>query len=139
MILLDTNVLSSLMRTTPDREVVEWLDHQPHISVWTTSVTVLEIRFGLQIMAAGKRRTVLLTMFERLLAEVFEHRIANFDEVAAQHSADLMAVRQKKGRPIDLRDSMIAGIALATRATLATRNVRHFQDAGCLVINPWEL
>ena len=139
MILLDTNVLSALMRSRPDREVVEWLDQQPRISVWTTSITVLEIRFGLQIMAAGKRRTTLLSMFDQLLAEVLEHRIADFDEASAQQAADLMAVRQKKGRPMDLRDTMIAGIALATRATLATRNVRHFQDAGCLVINPWEL
>jgi toxin FitB len=136
MIILDTNVLSALMRPTPDAQVVAWLDRQPRTSVWTTSVTILELRFGLQIMPAGKRRTLLMHAFETVL-EKMEHRIAAFDATAATQAGDLMAARQRKGRPGDLRDTMIAGIALAHHASLATRNTEHFEDVAIPVINPW--
>ena len=136
MTILDTNVLSALMRQTPDRNVVAWLDQQPRTSVWTTSVTVLEIRFGLQIMPAGKRRKLLLESFAVLLEKIGQ-RVAAFDSAAAQMAGDLMADRHKKGRPGDLRDTMIAGIVLAHHATLATRNTVHFDDISAPLINPW--
>lgn len=138
MIILDTNILSALMRHTPEREVVTWLDGQPRTSIWTTSITLLEIRFGLQILAAGRRRSALVQAFEGLL-EAIGQRIAPFDVAAANHAGDLMASRQKKGRPGDLRDTMIAGIVLAHRATLATRNTAHFDDLSVVVINPWNV
>jgi hypothetical protein len=100
-------------------------------------VTVLEIRFGLQIMPAGKRRVALLETFENVLADVIERRIAPFDAAAAQQAADLMAVRHSRGRPVELRDTMIAGIVLARHATLATRNKAHFEDLSVPVIDPW--
>jgi toxin FitB len=137
MIILDTNVLSALMRQTVDEQVIIWLDKQPRTSIWTTSVTVLEIRFGLQILPPGKRRSVLVQAFEIVLTDNIGGRIAPFDAVAAQHSAELMAWRHSKGRPIDLRDTMIAGIALARHATLATRNTTHFGDLSVSVVNPW--
>ncbi len=124
------------MRQTPDAKVVNWLDQQPRTSIWTTSVTVLEIHFGLEILAAGKRRASLLQAFEMLLEKI-GHRVAAFDEAAAQQAADLMASRRKKGRPGDLRDTMIAGIVIANHATLATRHTTHFADTGALLINPW--
>lgn len=136
MIILDTNVLSALMHVTPDGNVVAWLDRQPRISIWTTSVTILEVRFGLQIMAAGKRRSALIYAFETLL-EKMGHRVVPFDAAAAQQAGDLMASRQKKGRPGDLRDTMIAGIALAQHATLATRNTAHFDDVSVPLVDPW--
>jgi predicted nucleic acid-binding protein len=136
MIILDTNVLSALMRQTPDKNVIVWLDKQPRTSVWTTSVTILEVRFGLQIMPVGKRRSLLIQAFETVLDKI-EHRVAPFDGAAAQQAGDLMASRQKKGRPGDLRDSMIAGIVLAHHAALATRNIAHFADLSVPVINPW--
>ncbi len=136
MTILDTNVLSALMRVTPDRDVVAWLDHQPRESIWTTSITVLEVRFGLQIMAAGKKRFALLQAFE-LVLDKMGHRVADFDVPAAQQAGDLMAARQKKGRPGDLRDSMIAGIVISRHATLATRNTTHFSDISATVVNPW--
>lgn len=139
MILLDTNVLSAIMRQNPDRAVISWLDGQPRNSVWTTSITVLEVRLGLQIMPAGKKRSALIPMFERLLTEVIEGRILSFDTAAAQQAANLMALRQRAGRPVELRDTMIAGIALASRATLATRNAKHFADLALPVINPWDM
>ncbi|SRR6266481_427506 len=136
MIVLDTNVLSALMRQAPDAKVITWLDKQSRTSVWTTSVTILEIRFGLQIMATGKRRSLLLEAFETLLDKM-GHRVAPFDDDAAMQAADLMASRQRKGRPVELRDTMIAGIVVARHATLATRNAVHFEDLSVPVINPW--
>ena len=135
MIILDTNVLSALMRQTPDKNVIVWLDKQPRTSVWTTSVTILEVRFGLQVMPLGKRRSLLIREFETVLDKI-GYRIAPFDAAAAQQAGDLMASRQKKGRPGDLRDTMIAGIVLAHHATLATRNITHFEDLSVPVINP---
>jgi len=136
MIILDTNVLSALMRATPERKVVAWLDQQPRTSVWTTSVTVLEVRFGLQMLAVGKKRSRLVQAFEEVLDKI-EQRVAAFDALAAQQAGDLMAARQRKGRPVDLRDTMIAGIALAHHATLATRNTAHFDDLSIPLVNPW--
>jgi hypothetical protein len=137
MIILDTNVLSALMSRIPDKQIIAWLDNQPRASVWTTSVTVLEIRFGLQTMPVGKRRAALVRAFESVLVDKIDGRIASFDAAAAQLAGDLMAMRHKKRRPGDLRDTMIAGIALAYQATLATRNTSHFEDLSIPVINPW--
>jgi predicted nucleic acid-binding protein len=138
MIILDTNVLSALMRQVPDQSVVDWLDRQPRTSVWTTSVTVFEIEFGLQILAGGKRRTLLTEAFEELLARLGQ-RVLTFDVAAAGQASDLMAARHRKGCPGDLRDTMIAGIALAQHATLATRNTAHFEDASIPLVNPWTI
>ena len=89
MIVLDTNVLSALMRHLPDRSVVEWLDKQPRTSIWTTSITILEIRYGLQILPIGKRRSALLQAFEKVLLEKIESRVAPFDTAAAQPAVRL--------------------------------------------------
>lgn len=137
MILLDTSVLSALMRLTPEPEVVIWLDHQPRTSVWTTSITLWEIRFGLHVLAPGRKRSALADAFEGLM-DAIGHRVAPFDSSAAVQSGDLMAARQKKGRPGDLRDTMIAGIVLANHATLATRNTVHFDDLSIPLVNPWK-
>ncbi len=137
MTILDTNVLSALMMQTPDKEVIVWTDKQPRTSIWTTSVTVLEVRFGLQVMPLGRRRLELMRTFEMVLSDKIDGRIASFDIIAAQFSADLMALRHKRGRPVDLRDTMIAGIALAHKAALATRNTSHFEGLDIQVVNPW--
>jgi predicted nucleic acid-binding protein len=137
MIILDTNVLSALMRHSADKKVVDWLDKQPRRSIWTTSITILEVRFGLQILPVGKRRTALVQAFEKVLVDKIESRVAPFDTAAAQEAGDLMSLRHKRGSPGELRDTMIAGIALATHATLATRNTAHFEDLSVLVVNPW--
>jgi len=136
MIVLDTNVISALMRMSPEEKVIAWLDRQPRTSIWITSVTVLEVRFGLQIMAAGKRRVVLMQAFDRLV-EKLDQRVLPFDIAAAEQAATLMAVRNKRGQPVELRDTLIAGIVLAQRASLATRNRTHFADAAVPLINPW--
>jgi toxin FitB len=136
MTILDTNVLSALMQVAPDRNVVAWLDRQPRMSIWTTSITVLEIRFGLQAMPAGKRRSALIQSFQELLGKI-DHRVVPFDVPAAEQAGDLMASRHKKGRPGDLRDTMIAGIVMAQHATLATRNTAHFEDIPVPLVDPW--
>jgi toxin FitB len=136
MTILDTNVLSALMHVAPERNVVAWLDHQPRTSIWTTSITVLEIRFGLQTMAGGKRRSALIQSFQELLGMI-DHRVVPFDVAAAEHAGDLMASRHKKGRLGDLRDTMIAGIVIAQHATLATRNIAHFEDTPVPLVDPW--
>jgi toxin FitB len=138
MIILDSNVVSALMRLEPDPPVVAWLDLQPRASLWTTAVTILEIRHGLAIMPTGRRRNLRLAAFDRVIVDDIERRILSFDETAAEHAASLMAARQRSGRAGDLRDTMIAGIALAQHATLATRNVRHFDDLTLPVVDPWQ-
>jgi toxin FitB len=138
MIVLDTNVISALMLDRPPVAVVQWLDRQPHLSVWTTSITVFEIRFGLHSTPTGRRRAQQIATFERILADVIEQRIAPFDSAAAEQAAELAAERRSKGRPGELRDTMIAGIVLANHATLATRNRKHFEDIAKSVVDPWE-
>jgi predicted nucleic acid-binding protein len=137
MIILDTNVLSELMRQMPDHRVLAWLDRQPQTSVWITSLTMFEIQFGIETLVPSKRRTQLMKTFESTLVEDIGQRIAPFDAAAAQHAAILMASRHKEGRPVELRDTLIAGIALARHAALATRNINHFQDLPVPVVNPW--
>ena len=137
MILLDTNVISALMKPLPELVVLRWLDNQPRPSVWITAITVMELRYGLQIMAKGRRRDGMFQSLEILLTEKVEGRIAPFDSAAAGFAGDLMASRKLRGRPGEYRDTMIAGIALATRATLATGNTAHFADLSVQVVNPW--
>ena len=137
MIILDTDVLSDLMRPARDPAVVGWLDQQSRFSVWSTSITVLEIRFGIALLPFGARRTQLEQAFERTVEEKIEERIVPFDTIAAEATAILMAERRQRGSPGELRDTMIAGIAIARRATLATRNRRHFADLPVSVVNPW--
>lgn len=136
MIILDTNVLSELMLRVPNRRVVAWLDRQPRTSVWTTSVTIFEIRFGLEAMPPGKRRDALIGDFDEFLVRI-EHRIAPFDYEAAQQASTLMALRRLQGRPREMRDTMIAGIVLSRHATLATRNIRDFEDISAPLLDPW--
>ena len=138
MIVLDTNVLSALMHQVPEAPVVAWLDRQPAESVWITSITLFEARLGLALLPKGRRQQTLEAAFGRLLEEDLENRILDFDSAAATEAASLAAERQKTGRSVDMRDTQIAGIALARRATLATRNVRHFQDLNVPVVDPWK-
>jgi hypothetical protein len=138
MIVLDTNVISEFMIRSPDPRVLRWLNSQPRLSVWTTTVNVYEIRSGLLAAPDGKRQATLSMAFERLLNHTIEGRIAVFDVAAAQRAAELEAAGQKRGRPRDRRDTMIAGIVLASHATFATRNDKHIEDIAKTVVNPWE-
>jgi predicted nucleic acid-binding protein len=137
MIVIDTDVLSGLMRPGPDAAVVNWLDRQARTSVWTTAITVFEVRFGIALLPSGSRRAGLEAAFERIVVEMIEDRIVPFDTTAAEATAALMAERRRSGRTGELRDGMIAGIVIARHATLATRNTRHFADLPVSVVDPW--
>jgi len=139
VIILDTNVLSTLMRKLPNAAVVRWLDRQPAESIWITSVTLFEARLGLALLPDGKRRAALASAFARLLEEDLQNRVLDFDTGAAIEAAELAARRQSAGRPVGIRDTQIAGITLARHATLATRNTRHFADLKINVIDPWRV
>lgn len=138
MIILDTNVLSALMQARPDVSVVSWLDSQPYESIWITSITLFEGRLGLALLPKGKRRQTLEASFTQLVEQDLENRVLDFDSVAATEAAALAADRRKAGRPVDIRDTLIAGIALARGAALATRNVRHFSDLRVPLVDPWD-
>ena len=137
MILLDTNVISALMQSSPDPAIVAWLDRQPPESVWTTAITVFEVRFGLELLATGRRRRQLEEAFAKALAEDFEGRVLPFDQAAAEAAGAMAAARRRADRTIEIRDLQIAGIVAARKATLATRNVRHFEGFGLAVVDPW--
>lgn len=139
MILLDTNVLSALMRRESDPAVVSWLDDQPAESIWTTAITVFEIRFGLEILARGRRRRLLEDAFAKALEEDFEGRVLPFDQMSASAAVAIAAKQRSAGRPVEIRDVQIAGIASARKAALATRNTRHFVDFGIPLVNPWSI
>lgn len=137
MIILDTNVISTMMRRVPDAEVLTWLDEQPPESIWTTSVTVFEIEFGLALLPKSRRRTQLETAFGAMLAEDLDGRVLSFDEEAGRRAAGMAAKARQAGRSIEIRDVEIAGIAAARRASLATRNTRHFEALGIRLVDPW--
>lgn len=137
MILLDTNVLSALMQREPDQTVVAWLDEQPSESIWITSITVFEVRMGLELLATGRRRSQLEQKLDRLLVEDLDGRVQLFDRAAADAAGTIAASRQRAGRTVEIRDVQIAGIASARKATLATRNVRHFEGLDIRLVSPW--
>ena len=126
MIILDTNVISALMREDVEPLVVAWLDGQPTESIWITAVTVFEVHFGLELITPGRRRRQLESAFGRALDDDFEGRILPFERQAARAAALIAARRRQAGRSIEIRDAQIAGIAATRRATVATRNTRHF-------------
>ena len=138
MIVLDTNVISSLMRPEENPVVVQWLDGQPKRSVWTTATTILEVRYGLLILPAGRRRESLVARFDHVLDDSLEGRVLKFDRLSAERAAEISARRRTVGRTVDAHDTQIAGIVMSRNATLATRNVRDFDDLDMPLVNPWE-
>ncbi len=137
MILLDTNVISEMMRENPDAAVLARLDQFPTESVWTTSITVFEIRHGLQILATGRARKRLETAFSAIVEDELEGRVLPLDIDAATKAGMIAAECRQAGRSIDIRDALISGIAVARKAAIATRNLKHFADTGVTLINPW--
>ena len=137
VILLDTTVVWAVMLRRLDPAVVAWLDRlEPH-RVWLPGVVVFALRYGAAVHPDANRRRHLERQLNTLIAELIQHRIAPLDAPAAQKAALLAAQRKVQGRPVDLRDTLIAGIALAQQAQLATRNLRHFSDTGLSLINPF--
>jgi toxin FitB len=139
LIILDTNVLSAVMRRATDPRVVEWLGSQPRESIWTTTVTTFEVRFGLELLPDSRRRKILEAAFDKAIREDLDRRVLAFDEIAAGAAAMIAARQRRGGRPTEIRDVQIAGITAAHKASLATRNSRHFEHTGISIIDPWSL
>ncbi|HET6184803.1 MAG TPA: type II toxin-antitoxin system VapC family toxin [Acetobacteraceae bacterium] len=137
MIILDTNVVSALMRADADPAVQDWLNAQHPGNVWLNAVLVYEIRFGLACIAEGTRRRALEQSFATMLRTLFTGRIAPLDHPAADAAGRIAAEGRRAGRPMDVRDAMIGGIAVARKAALATSNTRHFRHLGVRLIDPW--
>jgi predicted nucleic acid-binding protein len=118
--------------------VVAWLDAQPEDSIWTTTVSVFEIRFGLNVLPNGKRKQNLQVLFETMIRRDFGGRVMDFDSPAAEQAARISAKSQSIGHPVEIRDVMIAGIVAAHGATFVTRNTKHFILTGIPLIDPWQ-
>jgi predicted nucleic acid-binding protein len=138
MIVLDTNVLSEILRPVPEPCVVEWLSEQPRASVFTTTITRGEILYGIRVLPAGKRRDGLWNAAMQIFDVDLDGQVLAFDSAAADDYAEISATRRAAGRPISQFDAQIAGITLSRGAQLATRNVRDFEACGFEVINPWD-
>jgi predicted nucleic acid-binding protein len=137
MIILDTNVVSALMRLPPDTAVISLLNAYDPDSIWTTAVTFFEVRQGIERLPDSRRRADLDAAATRAFDQMLAGKVLDFDTDAARSAAILAAARERHGRPGDFRDTMIAGIVLSHRAEFATRNVRHFADLDLPVIDPW--
>ena len=137
MIVLDTNVLSELMRAQADSSVIDWLDRQEQASFAITAVTVAELLYGIARLPDGRRKAGLQEVALQMLDEEFADRVLPFDEDAAVHYAALVSRRDRAGRPISMADAQIAAICRHHAATLATRNSRDFEGAGLILANPW--
>lgn len=137
MILLDTNVVSELMRSSPAEAVVAWTAAQPASSLYTTSITQAEIFHGIMLLPSGKRRRGIEVAAQAMFSEEFEGRILAFGSEAALPYARIAADRRRAGRPISGFDAQIAAIARSVGAVIATRNVGDFADCGVEVVNPW--
>jgi toxin FitB len=137
MILLDTNVVSELMRPEPSPVVDNWVSARPAAGMFISAVTEAELRYGLALLPDGQRRRRLLAQAEAMLAEDFAGRILPFDRAAAAAYAPIAAGRRRSGRPISQADAQIAAIAASRGAAIATRNVSDFAECGISVLNPW--
>ncbi|MFN7004548.1 MAG: type II toxin-antitoxin system VapC family toxin [Roseinatronobacter sp.] len=137
MILLDTNVISELMRAQPAQVVLDWFGQQDAADLFISAITEAELRTGIAILPDGQRRDRLQMAVEAMIEQDFQTRILPFDSAAARAYADIAAGRRAAGRPIAETDCQIAAIARAIGTPVATRNVKDFDGCGITVINPW--
>lgn len=137
MILLDTNVISELMRAEANLQVQNWIEKQAIETLFLSSITLAEIYFGLEILPYGKRKQALFDAFNKEILPLFEQRILPFDEKMAMMNAQIRATTRQNGYTISLADSYIATIAKFHKLNIATRDVASFEYAGLNVINPW--
>jgi predicted nucleic acid-binding protein len=137
MIVLDTNVISELMRHEPDARVMAWIAEQPMAGIFTTTLTQAEIFYGLALLAKGRRRDDLLMAARSMFDVDLAGRVLAFDTEAALAYPDIAAGRKLSGKPISQIDAQIAAIVQSRGARLATRNVRDFADCGITIVDPW--
>ena len=137
MIVLDTNVISELMRPTPDARVMAWMAQQPMAGLFTTTITQAEIFYGLALLPQGRRRDDLVVAAQQMFDVDLAGRALSFDIDAAMIYAEIAAGRRQIGKPISQIDAQVAAVARSRGAQLATRNVPDFVDCGIVVVNPW--
>ena len=137
MIVLDTNVISEVLRPTPDTHVMAWLENRSNSQFFTTTISEAEIRYGVARLEDGRRRQALLQTIDGIFAEDFAGRILIFDRAAAADYAGIVTGRECMGRPISQFDAQVAAIAKAHGASIATRNGKDFEGLGLDIINPW--
>ena len=137
MIILDTNVISELMRPEPSRKVFRWVSQQSPLDLFTTTISQAEVLYGIALLPKGKRRTLLQAAAESMFAEDFASRILPFDEDAARVFPEIVVARRSVGRPIAVLDAEIAAIARSRGSAVATRDTRGFGACGVTVFNPW--
>lgn len=139
MIILDTNILSELMRPSPNMRVVNWLNAEEPLGVTITAITVAEILYGIERLPDGKRKQRFAQLAAEMFEEDFTERILPFDEVAAAYYATLVADSERSGRIVHSADAQIAAICQQHKAQLATRNVKDFEHLGISIIDPWRV
>lgn len=138
MIILDTNVLSALMTPGIHQPVIRWLDRQDPDAIWTTVISLYEVRAGIHLLPEGRRKRGLNDNLDDVLARQFQARMAWYDHEAAEQAARIGTAQVKSGLNVEIQDIMIAGIVVARDAKLATRNVKHFRGITDRLVNPWE-
>lgn len=138
MIVLDTDVVSEIARAQPHQAVLDWVDAQDSDSLVITALTAAEIRAGVVLMPAGRRKRQIGRRMESLLSETFAGYVLAFDIDSSARYAQILAARRRKGRPISALDAQIAAVCLQHEATLATRNSDDFEGIGLHLVNPWE-
>jgi predicted nucleic acid-binding protein len=139
MIVLDTNVVSELMKPEPAEAVVSWMGGAPAASFYTTSITEAEILHGILLLPAGRRRRTIEATATAMFREDFSGRVLAFDEGSARPYAEIATERRRAGRPMSHFDAQIAAIARSRNAVLATRNVSDFEGCGIETVNPWQV
>lgn len=138
MIILDTNVVSEPLKPRPDPQVLDWLDRQAPETLYLTTISVAELRSGIELLPAGKRRTQLQKLMSTGVLPLFENRVLSFDEDAAVNFARVAAKAQAAGNRISFADCAIAAITLSRHFILATRNTSDFKGTGIQLLNPWD-
>ncbi|MBV8471839.1 MAG: type II toxin-antitoxin system VapC family toxin [Hyphomicrobiales bacterium] len=138
MPLLDTNVVSELMKTAPDATVLAWVDALPRSELLVTSITQAELLYGVALLAPGRRRHDIARAVEAVFTDLFRQRVLPFDSAAASAYAVIATARRRAGRPISTFDAAIAAVARSRGAALATRNTADFEGCGVDLINPWK-
>ena len=137
IVLLDTNVVSELIRKSPDSAVEAWVAGHPLEDLFFSAVGEAELRYGAAILPAGRRRESLVSDIEQMLSDAFDDRVLPFDSGAARAYADIAAMRRSAGRPVAPADCQIAAIACSRKMAVVTRNVQDFEDIDIEVIDPW--
>lgn len=137
MIILDTNVISELMKPSPSSSVLNWISNEDSTELFITTITIGEIVYGIHTLPDGNRRNALEIAFDKTIKKTFRYRILSFDETSSHSYGKIMSHRKKLGKPFSILDGQIAAIAQSQHATLATRNIRDFVDCELTLINPF--